>query len=234
MSLTIYYHPVSPPSNLALGVLNHFGVEYEKKAIKLEEGENKKEEYLKINPLGQVPAIADGDFVLNESLAICRYILQTRTEPGDFYPTHDAKKVARINSLLDTMVGTFKEGITSFVFKGYVGPAFRGLPVPTAEEYEKLLQGYKNSLNIIKQLLETSGGHYLTGDNLTLADFGYYFWSLGGIYLADGGLADFPEVADWVQRIEETSTISEQIKTYKETAAHFNEVIKKTIAEKSK
>ena len=233
MSLTLYYHPVSPPSNMVIAVLQHLNIEYEKKVIKLEEGEHKLEDYLKINPYGQVPTITDGDFCLNESIAIWRYLVQSKAESCDFYPFADAKKVAKINALLDHLLCAYIPGVTDFVSKTSVGVAFRGLPVPSADDVEQLTQGLKKSFDKIKFILDLSGGPYLTGENLTLADIAYYFCSIGALYLADGNLLDHPEIADWVQRVEETSTIAEVVKQYKETAAHYKEIIKKMISEKA-
>ena len=123
MSLTLYYHPASPPSNMVIAVLQHLNIEYEKKVIKLEEGEHKLEDYLKINPYGQVPTITDGDFCLNESIAIWRYLVQSKAESCDFYPFADAKKVAKINALLDHLLCAYIPGVTVNIFSKVINKA---------------------------------------------------------------------------------------------------------------
>lgn len=50
--------------------LEELGVPYEFVMLDLQTGEHLKPEYLAINPVGKVPAIADGDFQLWESGAI--------------------------------------------------------------------------------------------------------------------------------------------------------------------
>jgi glutathione S-transferase len=49
-------------------------------------GAQKAPEYLKINPMGKVPALTDGDAALGESAAICTYIAdrypETKLAPG--------------------------------------------------------------------------------------------------------------------------------------------------------
>ena len=44
------------------------------KVFNLPAGEQKSEEYLKVNPADQVPALVDGDFILPEGAATIRYV----------------------------------------------------------------------------------------------------------------------------------------------------------------
>lgn len=67
------------------------------KNIDIFNGEQHTPEYLKINPLNQIPAFVDGDFVLTESKAIATYLANSNKSP--LYPT-DYKKRAHIDSKL--------------------------------------------------------------------------------------------------------------------------------------
>lgn len=51
-------------------------------------------EFLKINPIGQIPVLVDGDLILTESLAIAQYIAQTQGGP---ISPHNAAEVALTN-----------------------------------------------------------------------------------------------------------------------------------------
>ena len=44
-------------------------------------GEQRKADYLAVNPEGRVPALAVGEHVLSQSLAICEYLEETHPEP---------------------------------------------------------------------------------------------------------------------------------------------------------
>ena len=59
-----------------LWMAEELGIDYEHVPVRLDNGENRKPEYLAVNPSGQVPAIRDGDLVLAESLAINLYLAQ--------------------------------------------------------------------------------------------------------------------------------------------------------------
>ena len=66
----------TPRSRAARGLwaLEEVEADYIFKPVDLMAGEHRSPEYLAVNPLGKVPALKDGDFVLWESSAICTYI----------------------------------------------------------------------------------------------------------------------------------------------------------------
>jgi glutathione S-transferase len=57
-----------------LWALEELGIPYERSRIHLDKGEQRKPEYLKINPNGKVPALVDGDVKMFESTAILMYL----------------------------------------------------------------------------------------------------------------------------------------------------------------
>ncbi|XP_028762801.1 glutathione S-transferase 2-like [Neltuma alba] len=54
--------------------LNLKGIKYEYKAVNLLKGEHSHPDFLKLNPVGFVPVLVDGDFVISDSLAIIMYL----------------------------------------------------------------------------------------------------------------------------------------------------------------
>ena len=215
MSLTVYY--------------------YEKKLVDLATGEHKQEDYIKnVNPFGKVPAITDGDFRLNESISICRYLLQAKTNCSEFYPFNDAKKVAKINALIDHDVMTYRHNIDTLVMMVIVGPVYLGWPLPTSEQIEKYRQDASKSFESLKFVLDLNGGPYLAGENLTLADFTHYFTTIGAVYLAeDTTIQNHPEVYQWFKKVEESESVSDIVKAYKENATGIIEALHKLQIEQS-
>jgi len=57
-------------------VAAELGTAYESKGVDFSKGDNRSDWFLKINPMGQVPALVSGDFNLAESLAICSYMIE--------------------------------------------------------------------------------------------------------------------------------------------------------------
>lgn len=63
-------------------LLNELGIEWESVNVDLQNGKGQDPEYLKIHPLGKVPALVDGDFKIFESAAILTYLADKYPEKG--------------------------------------------------------------------------------------------------------------------------------------------------------
>jgi len=63
-------------------MLEELGVPYELIAVDLGAKENRQPGYLRVHPLGQVPALVDGDVTVFESIAICMYLADRFPERG--------------------------------------------------------------------------------------------------------------------------------------------------------
>lgn len=72
-SLKLYYSTQTRATR-ARWALEELGVPYELVRLDLGKKEQKQPEYLAIHPLGQVPALLDGDVPLIESVAICMHL----------------------------------------------------------------------------------------------------------------------------------------------------------------
>lgn len=69
----------------ALWIAMELGIDYEHLPIEIGDTGAKTPEFLKLNPNGRLPVIADGDFVLFESLAITMYLAKKHAD-GTLYP----------------------------------------------------------------------------------------------------------------------------------------------------
>src|SRR4051794_678268 len=63
-------------------VLEETGAAYEPVHVALAKGEQRTPEYLRINPKGRVPALAEGDWALTENPAILRYLARRFPQAG--------------------------------------------------------------------------------------------------------------------------------------------------------
>ncbi|HEX9577337.1 MAG TPA: glutathione S-transferase family protein [Myxococcales bacterium] len=71
--MDLYYGRMSGNSARAVFGLTEAGVPYRAHVVDTKAGENKSPAYLAVNPMGKIPALADGDFKLWESNAINWY-----------------------------------------------------------------------------------------------------------------------------------------------------------------
>jgi glutathione S-transferase len=67
--LTLYYAPNTRAAAVAT-LLEELGAPYERRILDLAKGEQRRPDYLAIHPMGKVPAVADGDQVITELVAI--------------------------------------------------------------------------------------------------------------------------------------------------------------------
>ena len=71
--IQLYWSPRSR-SFSAIWLMEETGLPYERVLTDISTGAQKAPEFLKINPMGKVPALKDGDAALGEAAAICGYI----------------------------------------------------------------------------------------------------------------------------------------------------------------
>lgn len=71
--ITLYHSPASRAFT-AYWMLEELGVPFDVKIVDIRKGEQKKPEYLKLNPAGKVPTLTDGPVVVSENPAIGVYL----------------------------------------------------------------------------------------------------------------------------------------------------------------
>ncbi|MGH8085121.1 MAG: glutathione S-transferase family protein [Lysobacter sp.] len=68
-ALTLYHHPHSRSAGARV-MLEELGVDYRIELVDLKAGEQRRPEFLALNPLGKLPTLVDGDTVVTEQVAI--------------------------------------------------------------------------------------------------------------------------------------------------------------------
>ncbi|XP_004230389.1 glutathione S-transferase zeta class isoform X2 [Solanum lycopersicum] len=124
--------------------LNLKGLDYEYKAVNLLKGEQRDPEYLKLNPLGYVPTLVDGDAVIADSFAILMY-LEEKYPQRALLPQDCQKRAINYQKYIQEKIGP--DETTPWV-QGHITKGFEAL--------EKLLKDY--------------AGKYATGDEVYMAD----------------------------------------------------------------
>ena len=98
-AIKLYDFLSSPNCQRVKVVLEEKKLPYEKIPVDLKAKEQKKPEFLKLNPYGKVPVIIDGATVLYESLIINEYLEEKYPEPALL--AKDPAKRAKIRILID-------------------------------------------------------------------------------------------------------------------------------------
>jgi glutathione S-transferase len=90
MAIVLHHHPFSRAANV-VWMLEELGVPYELKFVDILSGANKKDDVTKLNPMGKLPILQDGDALVTESAAIAIY-LADRYSSGTLAPKLDDAK----------------------------------------------------------------------------------------------------------------------------------------------
>ncbi|XP_024038662.1 glutathione S-transferase zeta class isoform X1 [Citrus clementina] len=162
MKLKLYSYWRSSCSYRVRIGLNLKGLEYEYKAVDLLKGEQFSPEFLKINPIGYVPALVDGDFVVSDSFAILMYLEEK-------YPQHpllpsDLKRKA-INYQAANLVSSSIQPFQNLTAVKYIEEK---VDADEGDVWTKTHMG--KGFVALEKLLKDYAGEYATGDEVFLAD----------------------------------------------------------------
>src|SRR5262249_36028637 len=80
--LKLYDFPMSPRARKVRIVLAEKGLQYEKVTVDITKEEQKKPEFLAVNPYGKVPALQDDDLAIYESTIIMEYLNEKYPNPS--------------------------------------------------------------------------------------------------------------------------------------------------------
>lgn len=151
------YHASPSRSSVALWMLEELGEPYDIKLLSLGNGDNRKPDYLALNPMGKVPALRHGDTVITEVAAICTYL-------ADEFP----------KAKLNVPVGTPRRGVYLkwlFFGPGCLESAVIDRAAPRKDEPRRAMLGYGDfdtTMNVVAKAVEK--GPWLMGEQFTAAD----------------------------------------------------------------
>ncbi|KAK3031337.1 hypothetical protein RJ639_035243 [Escallonia herrerae] len=142
--------------------LNFKGLEYEYKVTNLVKGEQFSPAFHKLNPMGYVPVLVDGDVVISDSLAIIMYLEEK-------YPQHpllprDLQQRA-INYQAASIVSSSIQPLQNLNVLKYIGEK-----VSPDEKIPWVQSHLCNGFAALEKLLKDYSGKYATGDEVFLAD----------------------------------------------------------------
>ncbi|KXN85258.1 Glutathione S-transferase 3 [Leucoagaricus sp. SymC.cos] len=160
MVLKLYGFPLSSAVRIATTVLHEKQIPFEYINVDLLTYENKKAEYLAIQPFGQVPCIDDDGFILYEGRAISRYLDETYSDNGPKLIPLDPKKRALFEQAASSEAFNFDRYGTPLAFELFF-KKLRGRE-PDIAKVEELKTILAAKLDVYDQIL--SKQRYLVGD----------------------------------------------------------------------
>lgn len=154
MSLKFYTNPMSR-GQIARWALHEVGADYDQVLLEYDTT-MKAEEYLKVNPMGKVPAIDHDGKIVTEGAAICAYLAEAFPDTG-LAPTADER--ADYFRWLFFAAGPLEAAITN-----------RSMGFEVAKDRERMA-GYGNYDQVVDVLdAKFQADAYVCGGRFTMAD----------------------------------------------------------------
>jgi glutathione S-transferase len=158
MAKLTLYHAAPSRSSIVHWMLEELGEPYDVHLLSLANGDNRKPDYLAVNPMGKVPALKHGDTVITEASAICAYL-------ADEFP----------RAKLNIPIGDPRRGIyLKWLFFGpsCIEPAITDRAFPRKEEARRAALGYGDFDTVIDVVAKAVSGKgpYIMGEQFTAAD----------------------------------------------------------------
>lgn len=179
--------------------LEEAGAAYEAVRIDFRANEQRKPEYLRVNPKGRVPALVTERGVLTETPAILAFIAQTFRD-ADLAPLDDPFAFARVQAFNSYLCSTVHVA-HAHRMRGY---RWADDPAAIAEMQRKVPQAVGECFELIER--EMFEGPYVMGARYTICD--PYLFTLAQWMEADGvDPARFPKVLDHRRRIAERPAV---------------------------
>jgi glutathione S-transferase len=162
MSLTFYYSPMSSATRIHWA-LEELSVPYERVKMDLTAGDQRKPEYLALNPNGKVPLVVEDGLPIYESLAILVYLGEKFGVEKGVFPALGPERAEALRWMAWSAV-TLGDAVSRIIRNSDRFPAEqRNEPAREAAKKDLL-----ELWGIVEKALE--GREYLVGGHFTFAD----------------------------------------------------------------
>ena len=153
--VTLFHSPRTRSSG-ALTLLEEIGAPYDLHVVNMKAGEQRRPDYLAVNPMGKVPAVRHGDALITEQVAIYLYL-------ADLFPESGLAP-----AIGDPWRGPYLRWMV------YYGSSFEPAVVDRAQKREPApaaMSPYGDFDTMLKTLTDQLGkGSYILGERFTAAD----------------------------------------------------------------
>lgn len=180
--ITFFYNPMSR-GRIVHWMLEEVGADYEIKLIDWKKAEHKSPEFLRINPMGKIPAIVHRGTVVTEGAAIIAYL-------ADAFP-----KAGLSPAIDDPARGTYFRWL--FFSASCMEPAILDKKFPRKETPRPSMLGYGTTEDTVNALEKSVAGGYLLGERFSAADV--YVASMIEWYLMQKDLEPRPAFVNYVK-----------------------------------
>jgi glutathione S-transferase len=197
MSITFYYAPYSSAVRVHWA-LEELGIPYEGVKVDLKAGDQKKPEFLKLNPNGKVPTLVDDGVPYFESVAIIIELGQKYGTAKGLWPKAGTHAYGRAMSWTAWAAASLLNAGTRLMYN-------TSKEIPDDQKHAGQAESARKEFEGLLALLdaELADKPYLTGETFTLADalLGADMWWYQMVLVPD--LSAWPQLKAWTDRCKE-------------------------------
>jgi len=198
----LYHHWLNPSARFVRVLLAEKRQEF---ALRLEKDWERREEFLKLNPAGEVPVLLlDSGKALSGARAIAEYLEEAHPEPS-LLPggAEDRHEIRRLVDWFHSKLGTevTRHTVTEKLFK-----RFMQMGEPDSEAIRCAAHNLRTHLSYIEYL--ASRRHYLAGSQFTMADAAAAAHISVVDYFGDIMWQRWPTAKDWYARVKSRRSIA--------------------------
>ncbi len=153
----VFYHNPMSRGRIVHWMLEEVGTPYEVRLLDFERGEHKAPDFLRINPMGKIPAIVHRGTVVTETAAICAYLADAFPAAG-LAPPADSAARGKYYRWLFFASGCVEPAIVDRLFERPAPPQPGVIGYGT---YEQTLDALENAI---------APGPFLLGETFSAAD----------------------------------------------------------------
>ncbi len=192
--MKLHVFPPSPRAMKVIALAEHLQLEHETRLVDLTKGDQTKPEFTALNPNQRMPVLEDDDgFVLWESNAVLQYLASKKPAAG-LWPS-DPRRQADVSRWQNWEASHWAQACGTLAFERLVKKLLgQGDADPAA--VAKGEQEFRRVGAVLNASLK--GRKWLTGNDLTLADFSVGPW-MALAQIAQYPVAGLTEIARWYE-----------------------------------
>ena len=210
--LKIYGVPISVHTRKAIVLAIAKGLAYELVPVVPVIPGNPPPNWRELSPTGKIPALADGEFTVADSAAICAYLERLKPEPA-FYP-REARACATALALEQYAGTLFREVVHPLFHETFVQPKIRNVPADRAKIERVLGEAVPEHLGYLDRLRWS--------EELTVADIAVASNLVTYQYIGfELSRAQYPRLADRFARVAAEPAFQEALRRERPVVAQM-------------
>ncbi|WP_372370601.1 glutathione S-transferase family protein [Candidatus Uabimicrobium sp. HlEnr_7] len=161
MTIKIYFFGPMDRSGRVRWLLEEMGMAYEDHRLDYQKQEHKSEEYLKINPLGAIPAIEENGEILTESGGICAYLADKHRDK-EMSPSIDSPLRGKYMQWMFMIPASIEP---------YMVECFRASQLPEEERNKVMAEAVTKFEPVLNMITDKLGDNeYMIGNKFSAVD----------------------------------------------------------------